>query len=362
MQEPLSTSRKVPILVELAALVIIIAGMRAANAMIVRFLLAMLIAFICGPIFFRLNRLGLPQWVSLIAVLVIIGLVGLGLATLIGASINDLSASLPIYQENLQNMMINIIDFLAGFGIEIEKKTLLNIFDPSLLMSVVGNLLSTLTSMLSDSVLITFYVVFMLLEAYSVPLKVKAIWGENSRILDEINRFVKGMQHYISLKTIISLATGIFIGIALLIIGIDFALLWAVVAFLLNFIPTIGSIVSAIPPILLSLFLNSWVETVAVIAVYLTVNNVIGGIIEPRVMGKGLDLSTLMVFISLIFWGWVLGPIGMLLSVPLTMGVKMALELRAETRWIAHLIAGEPHAQRKPKHKVKRDAESESTE
>lgn len=341
-QPPKTTS----MLIKLAAFIIIIAGVHAASALIVRFLLAILLAFICGPIFFKLNRIGLPEWLSLIIVLLLILLFGGSMTALIGSSINDFTDTLPIYQENLQNLLDNTIIFLNGLGIEVSPRTMLNIFDPNMVMNMLGNLLSTMTGMLSDSVLIVMMVVFMLLEAYSVPLKVGMIWGKDSALFNEINKFTSGMQRYIFLKTVISLATGILVGGALLLIGVDFALLWGLLAFLLNYIPNIGSIIASIPPIIISLFQLGWVPCLEVTAVYLAVNNVIGNFLEPRIMGKGLDLSPLVVFISVIFWGWVLGPIGMLLSVPLTMSAKIYLERKENTRWIAQMLAGAPVIQK----------------
>jgi predicted PurR-regulated permease PerM len=125
----------------------------------------------------------------------------------------------------------------------------------------------------------------------------------------------------------------------LLVLGVDFALLWGVAAFLLNYIPNIGSLIAAIPPILLALVQFGVGKTLIVAAGYLVVNIVVGSIIEPRVMGRGLGLSTLIVFISLVFWGWVFGPVGMFLSVPLTMVVKIALDSQEETRWIAVMLS-----------------------
>ncbi|MDZ7371688.1 MAG: AI-2E family transporter [candidate division KSB1 bacterium] len=346
-------NRSVSALFYTAAIVIIIAGMKAASGIIVRFLLALLLSFVFSPIFFRLNRLGLPEWLSMLLVFVIITLFGIGLTVGIGSSITDFSESLPIYQENLQNMLDNTITFLHDIGIQASEEQMLKIFDPNVIMNLLGNLLKSLTGMLSDSVLILLMVIFMLLEAYSVPLKVKQIWGEESQLLGDINLFVLGMQRYLFLKTLISLATGFFVWLGLVLIGVDFALLWGLIAFLLNFIPTIGSIIAAVPPLILSLFQMGWLPFLEVSALYLAVNNVIGSFLEPRIMGKDLNLSTFVVFFCVIFWGWVLGPVGMLLAVPLTMSVKMILERKPTTRWMAHMLANAPA---KPKRNIKTTA------
>ncbi len=146
------------------------------------------------------------------------------------------------------------------------------------------------------------------------------------------------------IKTLVSLATGIAIAIWLGVLGVDYAMLWGLLAFLLNYVPNIGSIIAAIPAVLLALVQLGVGSALLAALGFLVVNAAIGNVIEPRFMGRGLGLSTLVVFLSLVFWGWVLGPVGMLLSVPLTMTVKIALESNEDTRWIAILLGPQPSA------------------
>jgi predicted PurR-regulated permease PerM len=146
------------------------------------------------------------------------------------------------------------------------------------------------------------------------------------------------IQNYIVIKSTISLLTGIIIASSLAIIGVDFPLLWGLLAFLLNYIPTIGSIIAAIPAVFWTLVQLGPGSALLAGVVFLVTNFIMGSIIEPRYMGRGLGLSTLVVFLSLVFWGWVFGPIGMLLSVPLTMTVKIALDSSEDTLWMATLI------------------------
>ena len=329
------------LLIGLAAFMIVVAGLRAASALVVRFLLALFIVFICGPLFFWLNRKGVPRWASIIITLLVILAFGALLGVLIGTSVNDFTETLPDYQQNFTRVISGLITWLDARGIEVPRDAALEIFNLNMIMNLVGSMLTTLTGMLSDSFLILLIIIFLFMEASSVPLKVAAIWGEDSQTMAELSKFAESMQRYIALKTIISLATGVFIAIALIIIGVDFPLLWGLLAFLLNYIPTIGSILASIPPILLALIQPNLGLGSAIIVsiIYLVVNNVIGGFIEPRTMGKGLGISPLVVFLSVVFWGWVLGPIGMLLSVPLTMSVKIYLESRDHTRWIAVMLS-----------------------
>lgn len=143
------------------------------------------------------------------------------------------------------------------------------------------------------------------------------------------------------IKSIFSFVTGAIIYVALLFIGLDYALLWGVLAFLLNFIPNIGSIIAAIPAVLLALIQLGFIEALEVGIVFVLVNTVLGSMLEPKYMGKGLGLSTLVVFVSLIFWGWVFGPVGMLLSIPLTIMLKLGLQINPQTKWIAILLGSD---------------------
>jgi len=149
------------------------------------------------------------------------------------------------------------------------------------------------------------------------------------------------VQRYMAIKTWMSLMTGCVVALWLYIIGVDYPLLWGLLAFLLNYVPNIGSIIAAVPAVLLALIQLGGGSAILAGAGYLVVNMAIGNFLEPRVMGKGLGLSTLVVFISLVFWGWVFGPVGMLLSVPLTMTIKIALDSNEETRWASVLLGSE---------------------
>jgi predicted PurR-regulated permease PerM len=146
------------------------------------------------------------------------------------------------------------------------------------------------------------------------------------------------LRRYLAVKTWISMLTGAALGLWVAAIGLDFAVFWGLVAFLLNYIPNLGSIIAAIPPTLLALVQLGPGPAVLVVLGYLVVNMALGNIVEPMVMGRRLGLSTLVVFLSLVFWGWLFGPVGMFLSVPLTMAVKITLESSREFRWVAILL------------------------
>jgi predicted PurR-regulated permease PerM len=321
-----------------AAFIIVIAGMKAAAPILIPFLLSVFIAIISAPSLFFLQRKGLPTTIALLLVISLVIILLTLVAILIGNSVEDFRQSLPIYQDRLQDQLQAVVTFMARLDISISLEKIQTYFDPSVVMSLAANTLSGLGSVLTNGFLILLTVVFMLTEASSFPAKLHQVLDKPDRSLQGFDHFLETVKRYMAIKTAISLATGFIVWLALWLIGVDYPLLWGVTAFFLNYVPNIGSIIAAIPAVLLAFIQLGWGGAIGVIALYTTINVVIGNIIEPRFMGKGLGLSTLVVFLSLIFWGWVLGPVGMLLSVPLTMTVKIAMANHEETRWIAVLL------------------------
>ena len=329
------------LLVDLAAFIVVVAGMKAAQPILVHFLLSAFIAVTCAPLVSWLNRHRVPT--SLSVILVVFGLLGCGLliAVFIGSSLNDFSQSLPIYQARLQEELSGLLGVLSEVGIDISNETILEYFDPGMAMEMVASTLSGLGGALTNAFLIILTVVFILMEASGLPKKLKRALHDPVASLQGFDEFAIGVNRYLVIKTVVSVITGLVIAGWLWMLEIDYPFLWGLVAFLLNYVPNIGSIIAAIPAVLLG-FVQYGITIAGLAALgYVFANIVMGNIIEPRYMGRGLGLSTLVVFLSLVFWGWVLGPVGMLLSIPLTMIVRIALGSNEETRWISVLLGPE---------------------
>jgi predicted PurR-regulated permease PerM len=324
-----------------ASFVVVIAGIRVAAPILVPFLLSVFIAIICGAPLSWLRRRGVPKALALPIVIAVVIAFGLILAVLVGTSIDDFSRSLPAYQVRLKEQMAALLAWLAGFGIDMSGEGILKAFDPGAAMKLVTRLLTGLGGALTNAFLILLTVAFILLEASDFPEKLHATLADPTRSFETIDKFISTVQRYMAIKTVTSLVTGVMIAVWLAILGVDYPLLWGLLAFLLNYVPTIGSILAAVPAVLLALLqLGGKLALLAALG-YLVANIAIGTVIEPRIMGRGLGLSTLVVFLSLVFWGWVLGPVGMLLSVPLTMTFKIGLDSSEDTRWIAVLLGPE---------------------
>ncbi|WP_199608902.1 AI-2E family transporter [Flocculibacter collagenilyticus] len=324
-----------------ACLIIILAGIKAASAIIVPFLLSVFIAIICNPLVSWLMRLKLPKSLAVFTVILLALTIGLSIAGLVGQSFNDFSLQMPTYKTKLSEELTWIVNKLAEFNIFINKEQLLSLFDPSIAMSMVAKMLSGLGGVMANLFLIILTVIFMLFEASSIPKKIHVALDDPTMKLQHIDRFLHSVNRYLAIKTVISLITGVIVTIMLWAFGVDYFLLWGVVAFLMNYIPNIGSIFAAVPAVLTALVVLGPAQAGFIGLGYILINTLMGNVIEPRYMGRGVGLSTLVVFLSLIFWGWLLGTVGMLLSVPLTMIVKIALEASDEGNWLATLLDSE---------------------
>lgn len=343
----------------LAAFVVVVAGIRSAESIMVTFLLSGFFAIICAPPFMLMQRKGLPAWLSLILVVLFISLFQLILLSIITTSLSEFSKDLPVYQERLRGLLGGVVGQLNSWGVDIPREKLMQHFDPSTIFKLAVDTLGNLGGVLSNSFLIILTVIFMLFEGTSLPAKLQKAFGEGSDHMQHIERFLDNVKQYMTIKVLISLATGLFIYIWLLVFGIEYPLLWALIAFLFNFIPNIGSIIAAVPPMLLALVQLGPLYMLFTAIGYLIANVLMGNVIEPRYMGRGLGLSTLVVFLSLVFWGWLLGPVGMLLSVPLTMLLKIAFESSDDTHWLAILMGPDIVEQKK---ETKTEPETENKE
>jgi predicted PurR-regulated permease PerM len=332
---------KVPMLLTLASFVVVVAGMKVASSLLVPFFLAIFIAVICSPPLFWLEKKGMPKVLALILILITILAVGSLLGVLVGTSLNRFLSSLPHYQERLSANVSPLLNWLGEQGISVSKEGMGGVVNPENAMRMAGNLLSALSNVLANTFLILLTVVFILLEAADFPKKLQAALKKPEGSLSTIEKFSRSANRYVVIKTLISATTGITIWLWLLILGVDYPVLWGTLAFMLNYVPNIGSILAAIPATLLALVQLGVGSAFLTALGFLVVNNILGNIVEPKLMGRGLGLSTLVVFISLVFWGWVLGPLGMVLSVPLTSLVKIALESSEETRGLAIMLGSD---------------------
>ena len=304
-----------------AALVIIFSGLMAAKSIIIPLLLAAFFSVLFAPAQAWLIKLGLPTTVSVLVTLAIVIVVFSGLVDILTRSMTSFIADLPSLTDSFQQQIEPILNLLPASDVSSKINSLLQ---PATALGFLKTSLSGLLGVMNNLLLVIFLILFMLLESSHMHEKLARLGSSDA--VQGFSEFSKKINSYMIYKGVFSAITGILVSLGLWVFSVDYAILWGFLAFLLNFIPTVGSIIAAIPPLLLSLVSGGYIDAGLVAILFLCVNIIIGNFIEPKYMGHGMGLSPLTVFLSLIFWGWVFGIVGMFLSVPLTMVIKIALD------------------------------------
>jgi AI-2 transport protein TqsA len=334
--------------ISFAAVIIVVFGLQMATVLLVPFLIATFLALITVRPMLWMQQRRIPAFLAALFIVTMIMLILFVVGTVVGRSIAEFTAALPGYQARLDLLIDGFLNFaVQKLGFDASIESIGDMIDPGWAMGLAATILNGLKDVLTNTFLIIFTTIFILLEASSVGIKVEAAFGEGAASMDKARAFVKNLGRYLGIKTIVSFATGLCAFLLTWSIGLDFPLLWGMLAFLLNYVPTIGSIIAAVPAVLLALVqpeLGPGAATLTA-AGFVAINVVFGNFIEPRLMGYGVGISPLVVFVGLIFWGFVFGPVGMLLSVPLTMTLKLGLESDERTRWIAIFLGSERDAQ-----------------
>jgi len=319
------------ILVIVAALAIITGSIHQAQSVLEWLLIAIFLAAIGAPSVLWLERHRVPYAVAVLLVVVgmaaVLAVIGLRL----GMSLNNFYADLPEYQARLQKHVSSLQTFLATKGIRFADSIQFVPVTPETVRRLAASLLAGLGSVLFEIVVVLLTVTFILLEASSFPAKLRAILGDPQRDFHTFMRFVYDINRYMGIKTAISITAGALIWIWLWFLGVDFPFLWGFLAFLLHYVPNIGALIASLPAVALAFIQLGIGPAVLAAAGYLAVNFILGNVVEPTLMGRRLGLSTLVVFLSLMFWGGLLGLIGVVLCIPLTMTLKFVCENNKST-------------------------------
>jgi len=334
-------------LIVIAAIAIALSFLQAASSIVSLTLLAAFIAVIVTSPLNWLLRKRVPKWLAMGVIIFVLFDGGSLLALVFTGQLEGFRHGLPGYQERLILLSDQFGGWLENIGVDKGREAVKDIFDPALPTTLVRLVLTKVSGTVGDGLLVLLVVVFMLIEAGGLPAKLRMAFHLTGEAEDRLGRLSSAIRRYTTIKTLSSLATAVCVWVWLWILGIDFAVLWAVLAFLLNFIPFAGAILMMIPAVLMALVQTDLPTTLLVALGYVVVNTVIGNVLETRMMGKELGISTLAVLLSLLFWGWVLGTVGVFLAVPLTMSLIIALDSSPQTRPIATLLG--PEVSEKPK-------------
>ncbi len=351
--EKLRRTSSVNILIVLACLVIVIAGLKQSSGFFVPILLAFFIATVSFPITNWLRLQGVPRFFAvLVTVLVdfafLTGVVIFGLTL-----ISQLQEKWHTEYASHFSLWVREQSNLAGerlesWGVKGAKENFNTIIGEKMadldyiaLLNLSKGFLGEIASFLATSFIIILITVFMLNEARMFARRFKAVFEAHGPNFQRLMSAARDIQRYLGIKTFVSIVTGIMAGGLCMLMDLDFALLWGILAFCLNYIPAIGSVVAGIPPIMLALVTGDSSDALWVAIGYLLINTFLGNFIEPMMLGRRFGMSTLVVLISVLFWGWVWGPAGMLLAVPLTMVIKVGLDNSEDFRWVSIAISKE---------------------
>ncbi len=328
-------------LIAAAALAIVLLFLQAAEAVVAPILLAVFITVVAAPPLRWMQRKGVPKWGALGLVAFVLLDLGSLFALVATGTLEGFRDTLPSYQQRLTLLNEQLGLWLEEIGLANSKQAVPDIFDPAVVAALLRLALSNVGAVFATGLVVLLAVVFMLLEAPNLWLKLRTAFDLSEEAEARLRRLLEALNRYMQIKTGTSLATALLLFAWLTFLGIDGAVLWAILAFLLNFIPYVGAVLMAVPAVLMALVQTDLQTTLFVALGYLVVNTLIGSVLEPRIMGRGLGISPLAVFLSLLLWSWVLGTVGAFLSVPLTMALLIALEASPQTRPIAVLLGPE---------------------
>ena len=339
-----STSK---IMLFLACLVVVVFGMREAAGIITPIIIAFILAILFFPFHRWLIDKRVPTWLALVIVLLLILLVLSVMVSITVISVTQFINRIPDYSDSLQRLVNGVLALIETLPVDVGSLLNFELFDVTQILNVSGSLLGGIVDAFSNWFIVFLLVAFMLADFTFLPDKFKEMFKDNQQIL-AITDLMSSIRHYLSITTSIGLIIGVANAVLLMFMGVDFAVLWGIVGFLMNFIPSVGIIFSVIPPVILALLEFNWQTALIVGVGIILINFFIENVIKSRIMEEDLNISSLFVMLSLVLWTFVLGPIGTILAVPLTLiATKLLLEASDETRWLAILTTANPRPKRK---------------
>ena len=339
-----STSK---IMLILACLVVVVFGMREAAGIITPIIIAFILAILFFPFHRWLIDKHVPAWLALVIVMLLILLVLSVMVSITVISITQFINRIPDYSDSLQGLVNGGLVLIETLPVDVGSLLNFELFDVTQILNVSGNLLGGIVDAFSNWFIVFLLVAFMLADFTFLPGKFEEMFKDNQQIL-AITDLMSSIRRYLSITTSMGLIIGVANAVLLMFIGVDFAVLWGIVGFLMNFIPSVGVIISVIPPVILALLEFNWQTALIAGVGIILINFFIENVIKSRAMEEDLNISSLFVMLSLVLWTFVLGPIGTILAVPLTLiATKLLLEASDETRWLAVLMTANPRPQKK---------------
>jgi predicted PurR-regulated permease PerM len=310
-----------------AYIIIIAAGMKLAAPVVNVILLALLLAMSMMPIILWLMKRGVPKPVSLLITIFLLIFVTVLIASILSAAAIGIAAKIPLYEQQLHTLKTDVIQFLLKFGIDVSDILSNQLYNPENIMVIVADFISGIISTFSNFTVVFLLIIFLLIDTADLRYKIHKGEKKISNSLQKLAELADEIRKYVSISAFTGLLTAIGNLILLLILGVDFPVLWAFLSFLFSFIPSIGFVLSVIPPAFLALAESGMTEASIIVIGFILINAVIENVVKPKFMGEELNISLFVIFVSLILWTWILGPIGAILAIPLTISVMKAKDM-----------------------------------
>jgi AI-2 transport protein TqsA len=332
--------RGVVVLLGAAGAVVTIAGISAFRDLLGPVLLALVLTISVHPILRRLQRRGWPAWLAIAVTTCAVICFVLALAVALGLSVARLATLLPTYADRFDELLEQLSATLAGWGVgEDQIAAAVDRIDFGTLVGLFAELVSGLANALSGVLFILFLLFFMGVDTAGFPRRLQAISTTRPGVVHALHNFTRGTRSYLNISTVFGFIVAAIDLVALWLLGIPLALLWGVLSFVTNYIPNVGFIIGLVPPALLALLEGGPQLMIVVILIYSVINFVIQSIIQPKFVGDAVNLSLPLTFLSLVFWTAVIGPLGAILAIPLTLLAKALLvDIDPDSRWVAHLM------------------------
>jgi predicted PurR-regulated permease PerM len=345
---PSGIPRWLLLVVGLAAATIAVAGLRAVAWLVAPVFLALVVVVALAPVQGWLRRVGVPRWLATTVLLLLVWSVLLGFVALLVASVAQMAALLPDYAVPAQRLINSVVTDLNDAGlVSGQLSDLVGQIEYGQVVGLATGALASLTDAFSTLVLLLVALVFITVESSGFGRRMALVAAERPHLPVALTLFSHGTRSYLLVSTVFGAIVALGDWIALAIIGIPAAPLWGLLAFITNYVPNIGFVLGLAPPALLGLLAGGWGEFVAVVVVYALLNFVVQTLIQPRFVGDSVGLSMTVTFMALLFWGWVLGALGALLAIPLTLLVKALLvDVDPRGHWLDALLREEPRAPR----------------
>jgi len=336
------------LLAGLAAATIAVAGLRAVAWLVAPVFLALVVVVALAPVQTWLQRHGVPRALATTVLLLLVWTVLLSFVALLVISAAQFAALLPDYSDRAEFLINGVVRDLNDAGlVSGQLSDLVRQIDYSQLVGLATGVLSRLTSAASTLLLLLSAMVFMAIESAGFPRRIEHVGQERPHLPVALSLFTQGTRSYLLVSTVFGAIVAIGDWIALAIIGVPAAALWGLLAFVTNYVPNIGFVLGVIPPALLGLLAGGWGELIAIVVVYSLLNFIVQTLIQPRFVGDSVGLSMTVTFVALLFWGWVMGALGALLAIPLTLLVKALLvDVDPRGHWLDTLMREEPRAPR----------------